>query len=76
MNIEYNDFWAADPTIAANNGYVSWRYTRTSPSSPDIPIGEGSNIATPSPTTTDCENNWSALCRIVINYETIIHPIW
>ncbi len=76
VNIEYNDFWAADPAIAANNGYVSWRYTRTSPSSPDIPIGEGSNIATPSPTTTDCENSWSALCRIVINYETIIHPIW
>ncbi len=76
VNIEYNDFWAADPTIAANNGYVSWRYTRTSPSSPDIPIAEGSNIATPSPTTTDCENDWSALCRIVINYETHIHPIW
>lgn len=76
VNVEYNDFWAADPTVAANNGYVSWRYTRTSPSSPDIPIAEGSNIATPSPTTTECENSWSALCRIVINYETIIHPIW
>ncbi len=76
VNLEYNDVWAADPAVAAANGYISWRYTLTSPSSPDIPVGEGSNLQTASPTTTSCEQDWTALCRVIINYETIIHPIW
>jgi len=28
------------------------------------------------PTSAGCQTNWSYLCRIVINYETSIHPLW
>ena len=28
------------------------------------------------PTSTGCQTTWSYLCRIVINYETTIHPLW
>ena len=28
------------------------------------------------PVSTDCQTNWNNLCRIVINYETHIHPLW
>ena len=28
------------------------------------------------PTSVACQNNWDNLCRIVINYETHIHPLW
>ena len=28
------------------------------------------------PVSTDCQTNWDNLCRIVINYETHIHPLW
>jgi len=28
------------------------------------------------PVSTDCQSNWDDLCRIVINYETHIHPLW
>jgi hypothetical protein len=33
-------------------------------------------LDTPAPTTQDCINTWSPLCRIVVNYEQHIHPIW
>ncbi|MEM9402521.1 MAG: hypothetical protein AAGA44_08565 [Pseudomonadota bacterium] len=76
MNIEYFDEWSADPVVAANNGYISWRYTLTAPGDPNIPVNEGSNIRTPSPTTFDCEQDWSSLCRSVINYESIVQPVF
>ncbi|TCK17062.1 hypothetical protein DFR30_0282 [Thiogranum longum] len=28
------------------------------------------------PASTNCQSNWNYLCRIIINYETGIHPIW
>jgi hypothetical protein len=28
------------------------------------------------PTSAACQTNWQPLCRIVINYETHIHPLW
>ncbi|HET6628614.1 MAG TPA: hypothetical protein VFG91_02445 [Woeseiaceae bacterium] len=34
------------------------------------------DLATPWPTTPACLQQWSAGCRIVINYETHIHPLW
>jgi hypothetical protein len=34
------------------------------------------DLATPPPTSTDCLAAWSPHCRIVINYETHIHPLW
>lgn len=34
------------------------------------------DLATPPPTTLACLQQWSPGCRIVINYETHIHPLW
>lgn len=35
-----------------------------------------SDLRTPAPTSAACLENWSARCRIVINYEQHIHPLW
>lgn len=33
-------------------------------------------LSTTAPTTADCATRWAATCRIVINYEQHIHPLW
>ena len=61
MNVIYRDVWTADPLVAANNLDISWLYT---------------DLTTASPTSVACQQDWQAQCRSVINYETIIHPLW
>ncbi len=61
MNVIYRDVWSADPVIAAQNVDIDYLYT---------------DLATPSPTTLACQANWQASCRSVINYISIIHPLW
>jgi hypothetical protein len=61
MNVIYRDVWTEDPVIAANNVDIDYLYT---------------DLTTPSPTTVACQVDWQAHCRSVINYETIIHPLW
>ncbi|NIL95077.1 MAG: hypothetical protein GTO71_11740 [Woeseiaceae bacterium] len=68
MNLYYTDVWTADPTVRANNADIDIRYTNTDPMNP--------GLATNSPTTIACEQDWQSFCRSVINYETIIHPLW
>jgi hypothetical protein len=34
------------------------------------------DLTTDAPTTASCLTSWDARCRIVINYETHIHPLW
>lgn len=34
------------------------------------------NLQTPPPVSTVCVNDWTANCRVVINYEAHIHPLW
>jgi len=34
------------------------------------------NLDTPPPVSGACENEWAANCRVVINYESHIHPLW
>jgi hypothetical protein len=67
MNLFYTDVWAADPTVQANNGHIDVRYTNADISNPGVPV---------SPTTISCEQDWQAQCRSVINYESVIHPMW
>jgi len=44
---------------------------------PDMDIVKSYNdLTTPAPTTLACLSNWSALCRITINYVDHIQPIW
>ena len=63
MNMEYTDVWSADPTIAMlnNDAFEDALYT---------------DLTTPSPTSLACQADWQWNCRSVINYETIIHPMW
>ena len=61
MNVIYRDVWTADPAIAANNVDIDYLYT---------------DLTTTSPTSLACQQDWQWNCRSVINYETIIHPLW
>jgi hypothetical protein len=60
VNVVFEDVWT-NPAVRAPDAPFSYRYD---------------DLQTTSPTTLDCETRWSAGCRIVINYETIIHPLW
>ena len=64
MNVVYRDVWSANPLDA--NG---------EPINPNIDYLY-SDLTTPSPASIACQTNWQAHCRSVINYETIIHPLW
>ncbi|MDH5570604.1 MAG: hypothetical protein OEY89_02500, partial [Gammaproteobacteria bacterium] len=35
-----------------------------------------SDLTTTAPVSSACRNQWSGSCRIIINYETHIHPLW
>jgi len=61
MNLVYRDIWTADPVVAANNVDIDYLYT---------------DLTTASPTTLACQIDWQWNCRSVINYETVIHPLW
>jgi hypothetical protein len=61
MNIVYRDLWSADATIAAQNADIDMLYT---------------DLMTPLPTSLGCAEAWSVNCRSIINYETVIHPMW
>lgn len=56
----YADVWT-DPGVRAPDPPVEYLYA---------------NLATPAPATPACLAVWTAVCRIVINYETHIHPLW
>ena len=61
MNAIYRDVWTADPTVRANNLDIDMLYT---------------DLMTQSPTSLACQQDWQAQCRSVINYESVIHPLW
>lgn len=58
----YEDVWT-DPAAAgrAADAPFAWRYA---------------DLATPAPVGAQCQAAWSPACRIVINYETHVHPLW
>jgi hypothetical protein len=62
-DVVYEDVWTHQPTAGrAPDASFTYRY---------------SSLSTPAPLSNpDCATQWTAQCRIVINYETIIHPLW
>ncbi len=60
VNVNYDDVWT-DPAVRSPDASFSYRY---------------GDLLTAAPTTLDCQTGWSSACRIVINYETILHPLW
>jgi len=62
VDVVYTDIWT-DPVAAgrAKDASFAWRYA---------------DLTTPLPTPGNCIASWSPRCRITINYETHIHPLW
>jgi hypothetical protein len=60
LDIEFTDFWT-DPAVATPAPDFAYRYQ---------------DLQTPAPISSACATEWYAGCRIVINYEEHIQPIW
>jgi hypothetical protein len=62
VDVLYDDIWT-DPVAAgrAKDASFAWRYA---------------DVTTPLPTPGSCIAGWSPRCRITINYEAHIHPLW
>jgi hypothetical protein len=62
VDIIYDDIWTdAAAAGRAKDASFAWRYA---------------DLATPAPVSSDCQAAWNSLCRIIINYEDHIHPLW
>src|SRR5262245_51289878 len=61
VNVVYDDVWT-DPALRAKDPSFAYRYADLDTAAPLNDPG--------------CATAWTALCRITINYETHIHPIW
>jgi len=62
VDIRYDDVWT-DEAAAGRAKDVSFEYSYT-------------ELQTAAPASVNCQLTWSAACRILINYETHIHPLW
>jgi hypothetical protein len=60
VDIRYDDVWT-DPNVRAKDASFAFNYAA---------------LSTTPPVDAGCVTNWTAVCRIVINYETNIHPLW
>jgi hypothetical protein len=60
VNLVYDDEWT-DPLVRQKDASFVYAYT---------------DLTTPPPVDVGCVGLWSALCRITINYEAHIHPLW
>ena len=64
VDIHYQDVWTDEAAAGrAKDSPFDYRYTDMDP-------------ALTAPTSPTCQSNWDKLCRIVINYEQHIHPLW
>lgn len=60
VNLAYDDDWT-DPNVRAKDAAFNYSYTTLS-TTPPVDVG--------------CVGLWTALCRVTINYEMHIHPLW
>ena len=61
MNVIYDDVWTDDSGTLVKAASFTFSYA---------------GLQTPSPASQDCQDNWRANCRTIINYEEHIHPLW
>lgn len=67
LNVFFSDEWAADPSLRKST--IDARYVNEDPAQPrQVPV---SPVTSPA-----CLTQWNARCRIVINYDEHIQPIW
>jgi hypothetical protein len=62
VDVVYDDVWT-DEAAAGRPADPSFSYSYL-------------DLDTPPPTSLECLTTWSSRCRIVINYEQHIHPLW
>ena len=62
VDVEYEDVWT-DPAKAGRPADAPFAYRY-------------GDLATAAPASADCQAGWSATCRVVIHYETHLHPLW
>jgi hypothetical protein len=62
VDVVFEDIWT-DPAAAGRAPDAGFAYAYA-------------DLQTPAPTSVACLQQWSAGCRITINYETHIHPLW
>lgn len=62
VDLIYADVWT-DPVAAGRAADAPFSYLYA-------------DLVTPAPVSSDCQANWTASCRTVINYENHIHPLW
>lgn len=60
VDLIYEDVWT-DPGVRAKDAPYALRYA---------------DLNTAPPTSAGCQTAWNSACRIVINYEQHIHPLW
>lgn len=62
VDVVFDDIWT-DPATAGRpkDASLAWRYA---------------DLATAAPTSGDCLTAWNPRCRITVNYEAHIHPLW
>ncbi len=60
IDLIYDDVWT-DPAVRAPDASLAYRYA---------------DLTSPAPANANCIAQWSPVCRIVINYEQNIHPLW
>jgi hypothetical protein len=60
VDLAYDDVWT-DPAVRAKDDSFSFGYA---------------DLTTSVPTTAQCQTSWSNTCRIIINYEQHIQPLW
>jgi hypothetical protein len=77
VDVTYQDFWTddADPMNPLNPPFDEMAYSYLQASG-EIFDNTVMPAAGSPPTTVDCIAAWDKSCRIVINYEDHIHPIW
>lgn len=62
VDIVYDDVWTDEAAAGrSKDAAFAYRYA---------------DLQTPAPVSADCQAEWSANCRIVINYEQHIQPLW
>ncbi|MEO6079380.1 MAG: hypothetical protein ABIQ86_06360 [Steroidobacteraceae bacterium] len=67
VNLLYDDVWTdPSPTAANRPADASFSYT----------YGTAGGFNTPPPVRTSCMATWTSSCRIIVNYEQHIHPLW
>jgi len=60
VDVVYEDVWT-DETVQPKADAFAWRYA---------------DLETDAPVSAACQTEWSAACRIVLHYETHVHPLW